>query len=183
MEEILVQLCAGLEGNQSGLQWGRCLKGKKKSDGLRDVSGCIERRNALLTEFGENWSYNWRKLGFPGGPSGKEPTCQCRRHKRLGFNPWVGKIPWRRAQQPTPVFLTGESHGQRSLAGYSLWGLSVGHDWLNGHEFEQTLESGEGQESLAVVRSIGSWRVGHSWVTNTHTLEPMAWILLLSPLL
>ena len=34
-------------------------------------------------------------------------------------NPWVGKIPWRRAWQPTPVFLPGESHGQRSLAGYS----------------------------------------------------------------
>ena len=41
---------------------------------------------------------------------------------RPGFDPWVGKIPWRRAWQPTPVFLPGESHGQRSLAGYSLWG-------------------------------------------------------------
>ena len=41
---------------------------------------------------------------------------------RLGFDPWVGKIPWRRAWQPTPVFLPGESNGQRSLAGYSLWG-------------------------------------------------------------
>ena len=37
------------------------------------------------------------KLGFPGGASGKEPGCQCRRHKRCGFNPWLGKIPWRRA--------------------------------------------------------------------------------------
>ena len=53
---------------------------------------------------------------FPGDTSGKEPACQCRRHKRYGFNPWVGKIPWRRAGQPTPVFLPGgESHGQRSL--------------------------------------------------------------------
>jgi len=42
--------------------------------------------------------------------------------KRLGFNPWVGKIPWRRAWQPTPVFLHGESHGQRSLVGYRPWG-------------------------------------------------------------
>ena len=39
--------------------------------------------------------------------------------ERHGFNPWVKKIPWRRARQPTPVFLPGESHGQRSLAGYS----------------------------------------------------------------
>ena len=46
---------------------------------------------------------------------------QCRRHKRSGFNPWVRKMTWRRAWQPTPVFLPGESHGQRSLAGYSSW--------------------------------------------------------------
>ena len=38
------------------------------------------------------------------------------------FDPWVGKIPWRRAWQPTPVFLSGGPHGQRRLAGYSLWG-------------------------------------------------------------
>ena len=65
--------------------------------------------------------------GFSGGFSGKEPTCQCKRHQRHGFHPWVGKIPWGSARQPTwrsawqpaPVFLPGESHGQRSLAGYS----------------------------------------------------------------
>ena len=55
--------------------------------------------------------------GFPGGTSGKEPACQHRRLKRCGFDPWVGKIPWRRKWQPTPVFLPGEPHGQRSLAG------------------------------------------------------------------
>ena len=43
---------------------------------------------------------------------------------RLGFSPWVRKIPWRRAWQPTPVFLPGESHGQRILGGYSPWGLT-----------------------------------------------------------
>ena len=46
----------------------------------------------------------------------KELTCQCGRHKRHRFDPWVGMIPWRRAWQPIPVFLPGESHGQRSLA-------------------------------------------------------------------
>uniref|UniRef100_A0AC11DR17 Intraflagellar transport 80 n=1 Tax=Ovis aries TaxID=9940 RepID=A0AC11DR17_SHEEP len=59
-------------------------------------------------------------LGFPDGTSGKEPTCQCGRCKRCRLDPWVGKIPWKRTWQPTPLFLPGESNGQRSLAGYSV---------------------------------------------------------------
>ena len=51
-------------------------------------------------------------MGFPGG-------SECR---RPGFDPWVGKIPWRRKWQPTPVLLPEESHGGRSLVGYSPWG-------------------------------------------------------------
>ena len=54
--------------------------------------------------------------GFPGGSRGKELACQFRRHKRHRFDPLIGKIPWRRKWQLTPVFLPGESHGQRSLA-------------------------------------------------------------------
>ena len=46
-------------------------------------------------------------------------ACQCRRHRRCGFDLWVGKITWRRAWQPTPVFLPGESYGQRILVAYS----------------------------------------------------------------
>ena len=55
--------------------------------------------------------------GFPGGTSGKQPTCQCRRLKKCQFDPWVKKIPWRRKWQPTPVFLPGNFLGQRSLVG------------------------------------------------------------------
>ena len=55
--------------------------------------------------------------GFPGGTSSKECACQCGRRKSLGFDHWVGKIPWSRKEQPTPVFLPGESHGQRNLEG------------------------------------------------------------------
>ena len=55
-------------------------------------------------------------LELPWGLSGKESACQCR---RLGLYPWVGETPWRRKWKPTAVFLPGESHGQRSLAGYS----------------------------------------------------------------
>ena len=57
--------------------------------------------------------------GLPRWLSGKEFACQGRRQK---FDPWVGKIPWRRKWQPTPVCLPGKFHGQRSLAGYSPLG-------------------------------------------------------------
>ena len=60
-------------------------------------------------------------LNWTGGTSGKESACQCRRHGRHRFDPWVGKIPWRRKWQPILVFLLGKPQGQRSLAGYSLW--------------------------------------------------------------
>ena len=63
------------------------------------------------------------QMGFPGAASGKEPNCQCRKHRRYGFDPWVGKIPGGgRKWQPIPVFLSEESHGQRSLEGYGPWG-------------------------------------------------------------
>ena len=89
-----------------------------------------------LQRVGHNWVTNtltlyiehgsragiWVIWGFPGGDSSEDPSCQCRTHKRHWFYPWVRKIPWRRAWQPTPVFLPGESHGQRSLVGYSPWG-------------------------------------------------------------
>ena len=62
------------------------------------------------------------QVGLPRWHSAKESACQSRRCKGCGFDPWVGKIPWRRAWQPTSVFLPGKSHGQRSLGGYSPWG-------------------------------------------------------------
>ena len=58
-------------------------------------------------------------LGFPRGSALKKFACQCR---RSGFSHWAGKIPWRRKQQPIPVFLPGKSQGQRSLASYRPWG-------------------------------------------------------------
>ena len=59
---------------------------------------------------------------LPRWLSGEEPACHCRRHRRHGFDSWVGKIPWKRKWPPTPGFLPGESHGQRSLVGYSPCG-------------------------------------------------------------
>ena len=72
-------------------------------------------------------------LGLPRWRRGKESTCQCRRCKRLRFDPWVRKIPWSRKQQPTPVFLPGKFLGQRSLAGSSGHKESDTTEQLNTH--------------------------------------------------
>ena len=72
---------------------------------------------------------------FLGGANGKESTCQGRRCKKGGFNPWVGKISWSRNWHSTPVFLPGKFHGQRSLVGYSPWGHKGADttEWLSTH--------------------------------------------------
>ena len=67
-------------------------------------------------------------MDLPGGISCKESACQCRRHKRCGFDPWIRKIPWERKRHPTPVFWTGKLHGQRSVAGYIHGVQRVGHN-------------------------------------------------------
>ena len=64
-------------------------------------------------------------MGFPGGLSGKEFSCQCR---RCGFGPSVGKIPWRKKWQPTLIFLPGKSHGQRSLV--ELQSMRLHKSWI-----------------------------------------------------
>ena len=76
----------------------------------------------------------FRAQSLPGGASGNQSACECKRCRRHGFHPWVGKVPWRRAWQPTPVFLPGESHAQRSLVGYS----PRDHKWLDTTERTHT---------------------------------------------
>ena len=78
-----------------------------------------------------NWSPNYTATppeGLPWWLSSKESPLQCR---NCSFDSWVGKIPWRRAWQPTPVFLPGESHRQRSLGLQSIGSQRVGIDWNN----------------------------------------------------
>ena len=81
--------------------------------------GILHCRHTLY-QLSHREAYHWANLdeGFPGGTSGKEPTCRCSSLRRWGFDPWAKKIPWRREQQLTPVFWPGESHGQRSLMGH-----------------------------------------------------------------
>ena len=82
------------------------------------ITDFLKLKQFCITEITPTWSW-W--IGLPKWLSGKEFVCQWRRHQRHGFDPWVGKIPWRRKWQPTPVFSAEESHEQRSLAGCSPW--------------------------------------------------------------
>ena len=103
---------------------------------------------------------------------------ECRRLRRLGFDPWVEKIPWRRKCQAAPIFLPGESHGQRSLAAYSLvWKIP----WRRKCQAAPIVLPGEshGQRSLAGY-SLVSQGVGHDWTiectcvcacAHTHSLS------------
>ena len=79
-------------------------KPERKEQGGGTVGGCV--LVPLL------------EVGLPWWLSGKEPSCQCRKH---GFHLWVRTIPWRRKWQPTPVFLPGKSQGQKHLVSYSPW--------------------------------------------------------------
>ena len=73
------------------------------------------------------------KLDFPGGSDIKASVFMSLQCRRPGFEPWVGKIPWRRKWQSTPVPLPGKSHGQRSLVGSSPWGRKESDttEWLH----------------------------------------------------
>ena len=68
------------------------------------------------------WHY-YRAKGASQVVQWERIFLQCRRHKKCGFSPWVRKIAWSRKWQPTPVSWLGKFHGQKSLAGYSPWGL------------------------------------------------------------
>ena len=94
---------------------------------------------------------------FPGGTSGKEPACQCRRCKRYGFDPWMGKIPWRRAWQPTPVFLPGESPWTEEPGGLQSTGSQgVGHGWVTEHTHTR-------MRALVILSALTLWPILH-WV-------------------
>ena len=88
--------------------------------------------------------------------SSRESTYQCKRHK---FDPWAGKIPWRRKWQPTPVFLPGQSQGQRNLVSYSPWCQKrVGHNLVTKQQQQNnpssTLQCDGGQSALPLETPI-----------------------------
>ena len=92
-----------------------------------------EKRNNQCNdlEVGQHLSFLWgggRANPLTGLPWWLRRQRNCLHRPRPGFDRWFGKIPWRRDWQPTPLFLPGEFHRQRSLAGYILWSRRVGHD-------------------------------------------------------
>ena len=115
------------------------------------------------------------KEGLPWWLSGekKYPACQCRKH---GFDSWVRKIAWRRKWQPSLVFfLPGKSHGQRSLAGYSLWGPNtVRLDLATEHSRMQSQRMVSQNDFSAFLSrrrrmNLGSWN--SSWGSQLDNLR------------
>ena len=113
----------------------RCSTGRQAPGGLRScLEGCRLRTTKNTGRSGSSGSY-----GLPCWLRWQRICLQCRKSR---FYPWVRKIPWRRRWQPTPIFLPGESHGQRGLASYSPWGCKK---W--GTNERLTLTDGENKSS------------------------------------
>ena len=93
---------------------------RKRSDQLSPLATLLKTLDWLTSPSLYTPSVTTHHQGFPEDASSEEPACQCRRHE---FGSWVRKIPWRRKWQHIPAFLPGKFHGQRSLVGYSPWGL------------------------------------------------------------
>ena len=117
------------------------------------------------------------RLGAYKGLSGKASACQCRRPV---FDPWIRNIPRRRKRQPALVFLPGQSHGQRSLAGYSPRSCKTVGRYLGAKQRESRLDKDEGTPGLTsrmdvttgcVNDTAGSWASGgsHSLLPNEET--------------
>ena len=102
--------------------------------------------------------------------SGKESTCQCRRCR---FDPWVGKIPWRRKWQSTSVFLPEEPHGQRCLVAYSPWGHKetdmTKHIWPHSLEPMVRIWRLKSILSLLIVFNSLMWKHRNTWLSLPST--------------
>ena len=123
---------------------------------------------------GHDWSDLAAATVFPGasqgGASGKEPSCQCRRCYRHGFNPHVRKIPWKRAWQPNPVFLPrGILWTEKPDRLQSIASLRVGHDWRDlAH-----------RHCILVGKSSSHWDVGKQfWHTSACMLSHLSHVRL-----
>ena len=129
--------CSCLENPRDGGAWGAAIYGVAQS---RTRLKRLSSSSGIL-------------YGLPWWLSGKESVCQCRRPR---FDLWVGKILWRRAWQPTPAFLPGESHGQRSLAGFSPRGRTES-DTMEVTEQQQQQDSRASVTTTVPEPVTGQW--------------------------
>ena len=126
----------------------------KQTDTSKYLQSQSTRHRKLKLLFSKLGVYLSTFLGFPGGASGKESACQCRRRKRHRFDLWVRKIPWRRKWQPIPVFLPGKSHGQESDGLQSIGLQGVGHSWARTRlHFYSVAKSGAGRLEMKMKLS------------------------------
>ena len=121
-------------------------------------------------------------IGIPRWLSGKESACQCRRCRKHGFDPWIGKIQWRRKWQPSPVFLPRKFHGQTSL---SMGLQRSGHDWVTEHTHNECIYQLWPENSAATKPPILTTRI--SWrerleVVTSWTRISISVLALASPL-
>ena len=105
-----------------------------KYSGLENSMDCIvhgaAKSQTWLSDFHFHLLFTFReRQGFPGGTLGKEPTCQCSKHERCGFDPWARRIPWRRAWQPTPVFFL-EYPIDRGACQATVHRVTIRQTWL-----------------------------------------------------
>ena len=133
-------------------------------------------RPCEIVDLNQGWAR--KPPGLPRWYSGKGSTCHGGDARRQRFDPWVRKISWRRAGQPTPVFLPGESHGQRSLAGYSPWGCKESEkiEHARVHMSVRAQENFPGNASCSFLKvtwpeappvlwhpAVQGWRGGKRW--------------------
>ena len=99
-------------------------------------------------------------MGFPGGSDDKEPACQCWRCNKHRCDPWVGKIPWRRKWQPTPVFLPGEFHRQRSLGSQTVRHNNTTPELIDGlQRVSLLMKVKEGSEKVGLKLNIQKTKI------------------------
>ena len=98
----------------------------------------------------------------------KESACQCRKHKRHGFNPWVGKIPWRRKWQPALVF-NGNINTRKFVVGGRSHGASTGSTWQRYHTYKEIVDGYDrGRDEWAEMTAAETLTVGDDSIPMTH---------------
>ena len=109
------------EGNGNPLQYS-CLENSMDGGAWWATVHRVAKSWTQLSDFTFTFFFNGLAAAATMARRVKKICLPCRRHRRCGFNPWVGKILWRKKWQPTPVSLPGKSHGHRKLVGYSPLG-------------------------------------------------------------